>query len=166
MTGPELRVITADDWAVFRALRLRALADSPDSFSITLAEATPNPEAVWRERAEGPGPVVLAFDGGRAVAMGGLHTPEGSTDAFVWGMWVEPGSRGRGLGARVLAELLARVPADGRTVRLHVTDGNDGARRLYEAHGFVATGEWQPLRDGSGVLIETMRLARPDGGWR
>ena len=84
MTGPELRVITADDWEVFRALRLRALADAPDAFGITLAEAADNPESVWRERAQGPGPVVMAFEGERAVAMGGAHLPDGSPDVFVW----------------------------------------------------------------------------------
>ena len=158
MTGEELRTITPDDWAVFRELRLRALADAPDAFSVTLAEAADNPESVWRDRAAGPGPIVMAFEGGHAVAMGGAHVPEGSADVFVWGMWVAPEARGHGLGGRVLADLLDRVRPQGRTVWLHVTEGNDGARRLYEAHGFVPTGEWQPLREGSDVRIETLRL--------
>ena len=161
--GPELRVITADDWAAFRALRLRALGDSPDAFSVTLAEAADNPESVWRARAAGPGPVVMAFEGGQAVAMGGAHLPEGSPDVFVWGMWVAPESRGRGLGGRLLAELLDRVRVHERAVWLHVSERNDGARRLYEAHGFLSTGEWQPLREGSGVRIETMRLGPASG---
>ena len=160
MTEPELRVITGDDWAAFRALRLRALADSPDAFGITLAEAAPNPEPVWRDRAEGPGPVVMAFVGERPVAMGGAHAPEGASDVFVWGMWVEPESRGQGVAGRILVELLDRVGGDHRTVRLHVTEGNDRARRLYEAHGFASTGEWQPLREGSALRIETMQLER------
>lgn len=157
---PEIRVITADDWEAFREVRLRALADSPDAFGVTLAEAVSQPESVWRERASGPNPVVLAFSGDRPVAMGGLYAPEDSPDAYVWGMWVEPESRGRGVGARLLGVLLdlARARADDRTVRLHVTEGNDGARHLYESHGFVATGEWEPLREGSDLQIESLRL--------
>lgn len=157
---PELRVITADDWEAFREVRLRALADSPDAFAVTLAEATAQPEPVWRERAAGPNPVVLAFSGDRPVAMGGLYAPADSADAFVWGMWVEPESRGHGVGARLLEGLLdrARARADDRTVLLHVTEGNDGARHLYVAHGFVATGEWEPLREGSDLQIEALRL--------
>lgn len=158
---PELRVITSEDWSDFRAVRLSALADSPDAFGATLEQAAAHAEAVWRERADA-GPVVLAYDAGRVTGMGGLSLPQGSPDAFVWGMWVEPASRGRGIGARVLRELLRWSQGEHRVVYLHVTDGNAGARRLYEAHGFVATGEWSPLRDGSELRMETMRLAPPE----
>ena len=159
MSTVSLRVISADNWATFRALRLRALADSPDAFGATLEEATGHPESLWRERAGGPGPLLVAFVGAEAVAMGGLFLPEDSEDAFVWGMWVEPAWRGRGLAAQVLERLLDLARDVGRPVLLHVTEGNDGARRLYERHGFVATGEWQPLREGSDVRVETMRRA-------
>lgn len=152
-----LRVISGDDWAAFREIRLRALADSPDSFGVTLAEAEANPATVWRDRAEGPGPVVLAFRGERPVAMGGLHLPRGTSDAFVWGMWVEPESRGQGLGGRILQELCDTARRERRALSLHVTVGNDGARRLYEAHGFVATGEAQPLRPGTDISMATLR---------
>lgn len=152
-----LRTITAEDWETFRDVRLKALADSPQAFGITYAEAEANAASVWQQRADGPGPVVVALRGARPVAMGGLHAPEDSTDAFVWGMGVEPESRGSGLGSGVLAELLAQAAQMDKPVVLHVTEGNDGARRLYERHGFVSTGEWQPLREGADVRIETMR---------
>lgn len=152
-----LRTITAEDWASFRDVRLKALADSPQAFGITHAEAMANAASVWQQRADGPGPVVVAYSGERPVAMGGLHAPADSSEAFVWGMWVEPDARGSGQGAEVLKELLAKAAQMDRPVLLHVTEGNDGARRLYERHGFVPTGEWQPLREGADVRIETMR---------
>jgi ribosomal protein S18 acetylase RimI-like enzyme len=155
----ELRVIASSDWEAFRALRLRALADSPDSFGATLSEAAALTPAVWRDRAAGPGPIVLAFVDDRPVAMGGLYLPDASADAFVWGMWVEPASRGDGLASQILQRLLHHPQAEGRSVLLHVTEGNDTARRLYERHGFTEDGETQPLRDGSEVRIKTMRRA-------
>lgn len=152
-----LRTIGPSDWEEFRDLRLRALADAPDAFGVTLLEASGQPPGVWRDRAAGPGPVVLAYTDEQPVGLGGLHLPEDADDAFVWGMWVDPASRGRGLAARILGQLLEQADRDRRAVVLHVTQGNDGARRLYLRHGFEATGEVQPLRPGSDVLIDTLR---------
>jgi ribosomal protein S18 acetylase RimI-like enzyme len=154
----ELRVITPDDWEAFRAVRLRALADAPDAFGVTLADAAAQPPQQWRDRSAGAaGPVILAFSDHEPVAMGGLYVPPESADAFIWGMWVEPASRGHGVASRILHDLLSRPEAAGRSLHLHVTQGNDSARRLYERHGFTGTGESQPLRRGSDVRIAAMR---------
>lgn len=156
---PSVRRITASDWPALREVRLRALADAPDAFGVLLAEAQTQPEEVWRERAGGPSPILLGDVEGRPVAMGGLFLPDDDPGhAVVWGMWVDPAARGSGLGAALLRELLRLGRESGRTVLLHVTQGNDAARGLYEAHGFVGTGEWQPLREGSTLQVETMRL--------
>ena len=103
--------------------------------------------------------MLIAYDGESPIAMGGLFAPEGANDAFIWGMWVAPEARGCGLGQGILRELLEQADQLDRTVPLHVTEGNDGARCLYEAHGFVSTGEWEPLRKGSSLRIETLRRA-------
>lgn len=155
----ELRVIADGDWEAFRAVRLRALADSPDSFGATLEESAAQEPSVWRERAAGPHPVVLAFVDGGPVGMGGLFAPDETTDAFVWGMWVDPAYRGRGLASGILQVLLDHPVAQGRSVLLHVTQGNATARSLYERHGFVGTGESLPLRPGSTVRIDAMHRA-------
>lgn len=152
-----VRGISGEDWADFRDVRLRALADSPDAFGATLTEAEAKPEAAWRDLVDGPGPRVLALSAEGPVAMGGLYMPEGVPDAFVWGMWVDPNWRGQRLGSRILVGLLNHARQESRAVLLHVTEGNEQARRFYEEHGFVSTGEWQPLRDGSEKRVETMR---------
>lgn len=156
-SGVELREVAEEDWAALREVRLRALADAPDAFGATLAEARAHPPQAWRDRAGGPGPLLLAVEAGRPVAMGGLSVPEGGTEAYVWGMWVEPAARGRGLGARLLDALLARAEGLGRDVLLHVSEGNAGARALYVARGFAPTGTWQPLREGSDLRVEELR---------
>jgi GNAT superfamily N-acetyltransferase len=102
----------------------------------------------------------MAFQEADPVAMGGLLAPEHSTEAFIWGMWVAPDWRGQGLGSRILEELLAWGRRLNWIVALHVTEGNGGARRLYETHGFASTGEWQPLREGSDLRMETLRQQR------
>jgi GNAT superfamily N-acetyltransferase len=101
--------------------------------------------------------VVLAFADRGAIAMGGLFVPDASADAFVWGMVGRAGVPRPRPGLRILERLLEHADEHGRSVLLHVTEGNDTARSLYERHGFTATGEMQPLREGSHVRIVTMR---------
>jgi GNAT superfamily N-acetyltransferase len=153
----EVRRIHAEDWALVREIRLRALADSPDAFRMTLAEEESEPEAVWRERAGGPGLTLVVLEDGRRVAMGGAFAPPDSATAFVWGMWTEPESRGRGYGARLLTDLVTWCRDRCPDVRLHVTESNKVARRLYLAHGFRPTGHWEPLRKGSPLRIEELQ---------
>lgn len=154
-----IEVLGPDDWREFRGLRLRALADAPDSFGMTLAESRANGEEHWRHRLDGEDPIVAIRDAGDLVAMGAGWVPPNETDRMmVWGMWTAPEARGRGHALSLLTWLLEWAgQGDITTVELHVTEGNDGARRLYERAGFQGTGEWEPLREGSGLRIELMR---------
>lgn len=154
----QTRALVAEDWRIFRELRLGALADAPDAFSTTLADAQSHSDLQWQDRLPGSGPTIVAIDQGRTVAMGGAFAPPDSDTATLWGMWTAPEARGRGHGSRVLADLVTWCLARELTVLLDVTEGNAAARRLYVSHGFEPTGEWQPLRDGSPLRVESMRL--------
>ena len=156
----EVRTITADDWSLLRDVSLRALADSPDAFRRTLAETQPLTEDFWRQRAEGSALILIVLEGGRGVAMGGVFTSPGSADAYVWGMWTAPEARGRGYAAGLLADLVSWCRDRDLGVRLHVTEGNEVARRLYVVHGFTSTGVWEPLREGSALKVEELQLAK------
>ncbi|WP_244963124.1 GNAT family N-acetyltransferase [Nocardioides dongkuii] len=156
---PEVRILAAaEDWRAFREVRLRALADAPDAFGATLVEAETLPDEVWRERAAAArGRALLVLEDDRPVAMGGVFVPDGE-DPMIWGMWTAPEARGCGHAGRLLRELLDWCRARDLAVRLHVTEGNEAARRLYVGHGFVPTGTWEPLRPGSELRIEELRL--------
>ena len=155
----EVRTITADDWPLLRDVSLRALADSPDAFRRTHAEAQALPEDFWQQQAAGPATVLVVVEDGRGVAMAGVFTPPDSDVAYIWGMWTAPEARGRGYAAGLLTDLLVMCRDRGLGVRLQVTEGNDAARRLYTAHGFRSTGGWEPLREGSALQVEEMELA-------
>ena len=154
----EVRTITADDWPLFRDVSLRALADSPDAFRRTLAEVQALTEDFWRQQAEGSAPILVVLEDGRGVAMGGVFTPPDSAVAYVWGMWTAPEARGRGYAAGLLTDLVNSCRDRDLGVRLHVTEGNQAARRLYTAHGFKSTGVWEPLREGSALQVEELQL--------
>lgn len=66
---------------------------------------------------------------------------------------VHPAWRRRGVGAALLAAVLARAPAGG-TIVLEVAASNDAARSLYASYGFVETGRRKRYyRDGGDALL-------------
>lgn len=151
--------VTPDDWAEFREIRLRALADAPDSFGMTLAGALEQTEEAWRSRLDTEDPILLVRERGTTVAMGGgWRPPDAPGSMMIWGMWTSPDARGRGHAAALVGHLLTWAREHDITgVSLHVTEGNDAARRIYERCGFVATGQWEPLRETSPLRIELLR---------
>jgi ribosomal protein S18 acetylase RimI-like enzyme len=143
--GPavDVRLVTGDDWALWRSLRLAALADAPSAFGSRLADWQGAGEGRWRARLALPGShPVVAWLAGRPAGMA-CGVPGESPEAVeVVSMWVAPGGRGRGVGDALVAEVV-RWATDGaaRDLRLRVRAGNDPAIRLYERHGFVLSGE-------------------------
>ena len=99
---------------------------------------------------------LVAFCAATAVCMWQNHTlldilnrplePGSNADFEINAMWVAPELRGQGIGEALLdAALAAAGSAGARTVRLWVTNGNDGALALYTRRGFLPTGRTEPL---------------------
>jgi ribosomal protein S18 acetylase RimI-like enzyme len=154
-TAPRVRVVAAapDDWARMRALRLAALADSPDAFYVTLAEERDRPDAFWRARLANPAVVTLrveARDGNGPWRDAGLAVlaPSGDDPAVVglYSVWVAPHARGRGAGDALVAAALTHARERGfRRVALDVGDANAPAIGLYRRAGFRPTGRTSAL---------------------
>lgn len=142
-----IRKLLAEDAAVFQELRLRALLDTPGSFTSSHAEESPLSlgEVAARLATSADRAVFGAFDGNRMIGMAGLGREpmvKISHKAYVWGMYVEPNYRGKGWGQRLLdaaVEFAAQVSGV-RQVNISVYSGNDVARRLYVSSGFVPYG--------------------------
>jgi hypothetical protein len=50
MSEISVRVMDESEWSLYRDIRLRALAESPGSFTATLADETDRGEKFWRDR--------------------------------------------------------------------------------------------------------------------
>ena len=142
-----VRRLRADEVALLKTLRLRALADAPDAFAHTQAEISAKPDAYWEEMrrsvTEPAGHAMfVAETAGTPVGMVfGLVDRERSTRAHLGGMWVDPDVRqqgcGRALSEAVIAWARERALVD---IVLWVTEGNKRAIALYERLGFALTG--------------------------
>ena len=151
-----VRELTADDWAIWRDVRLRSLLDSPTAFGSTYERELEFTEVTWRERLGDPDAVsVLAWQDDAPVGIGaGFQDLPGYL--HVVAMWVAPHARGRGVAHLTLDAL--RSWAEQRRLLLHldVQSANHAARRAYETYGFQATGTTRPLREGSPDITERM----------
>jgi ribosomal protein S18 acetylase RimI-like enzyme len=141
----EMRVLTPDDWPIWRELRLAALAEAPYAFGSRLADWQGDGDRGerWRARLGIPGSYnVVAVVDGRPVGMAsGVPTGDRGVVELI-SMWVDPVARGRGVGDQLIAAVegwARRVGAD--VVRLAVAKGNEAAAALYWRNGFRDTGE-------------------------
>jgi GNAT superfamily N-acetyltransferase len=158
------------DGALLRDLRLRALEEAPYAFSSWHGREAALGADFWAARvAESEtattSAIFVALDAGRGVGMAGGFVPEDShADATLWGMWVEPSARQRGVGRKLL-RAVADWARDAGAERLRLALAQDEASRpaaaLYHTLGFAETGESEPLEwDPSSIALVMSRTLR------
>lgn len=160
-----VRPLAAHEWALYRALRLRALRDAPEAFGSTLAEEEKRVDADWAWRlnlgaTSGRDRPLVAELGGAAAGLAWARVDaQDASRVNLFQVWVAPEARGRGVAGALLDAALAWARTVGaRSMQLGVVCGNDAARRLYARAGFVAVGAPEPQRPGSSRMEQVMRL--------
>ena len=159
-----LQTLTADDWRLWRELRLQALAEDPEAFGARLADwqGAADHEDRWRGRLSIPGGHdVIAWCDEEPCGMASGVPPARDQWITLISMWVAPTARGRGVGDMLVVEIVRWAKEVGSVgVRLDVAEDNHAARRLYERHGFQLTGEVSDLMpDGvTRQLVMTLQL--------
>jgi ribosomal protein S18 acetylase RimI-like enzyme len=143
----------------FREIRLRALQTDPTAFGSDYERELAFNDDAWQGRLAGfaghPGAVFAAVStatptgtdepAGAPVGIVGVGMPE-RTDAAIWGMWVAPEGRRRGVAAQLLdtAESWA-VQSGAQTATLWVHRANDRAQALYKSRDYELIGPDDPV---------------------
>ena len=137
---------------------MRALREAPDAFSSSPEREEAFEPAVWEERGR---TVLVAEDGGDWLGMAGWFAdPDLPAIANVWGVWVDPRARGRGVGRALVEGVVEAARGAGhRRLELGVTDRVPAAEALYERTGFHRTGVELPFETQAGVTQVQMALA-------
>lgn len=187
MSADPVRLTPADAGRYAR-FRLRMLHDSPWAFASSpeddMAVEVPRVAALLGERENAVLAIAAASpvgDGERAasdadaelVAAAGIMRNKRikfTHRALLWGVFVDPASRGRGYGRRVVtaALALAREWPDIDFVDLGVSERAVEAQRLYERLGFAAWGREPESMQVDGrrydEIYMTLRLPRSTAG--
>ena len=164
-TAITYRTLLPDDWETYRELRLAALRESPDAFGSTLVAEQPRSPEQWRDRlvaaqVSGGDLPLVALVGKYAVGL--VWAKVDATDAEivnVFQMWVAPEQRNRGIGKALLGQAISWAKSNNaKALQLGAVCGDTPAIRLYSSVGFLPIGSTEPLREGSSLLSQNMRL--------
>ena len=170
----DIRPLRAADAAEFQAIRLRGLLENPEAFGSTHAEEADRPVERVAERlgADPTSGFVLGAAleaGGPLVGVAGCYRESSRKRrhvGIVWGMFVAPEARGRGVGGALVDRVIA-VAGEWPGVEqltLTVVPENAAARALYVSRGFRVFGlEPRALRDES-RHYDVELMWRPLGG--
>jgi ribosomal protein S18 acetylase RimI-like enzyme len=160
-----LEPITTQNVLIFKAVRLRALQDTPTAFGSTYTKESQLTDADWVKRADRwsgeTGIGYLAIDGGEACGIAGSFLDQDNpAHAQLISMWTAPTHRQQGIGRLLVNEVLNWARQRGAcTLRLMVTSNNEPAIRFYQRLGFMLTGRTEPYPNDP-ALIE-YEMSRP-----
>jgi ribosomal protein S18 acetylase RimI-like enzyme len=142
-----IRQLVAADAEAFSALRKEVTADNPVPMGLTLDEELTRPLEGFREQLSFPEPNAAfgAFVGselaGTAAIAWTSKFASSRHKVTLWGTFVSPRYRRRGLARALVAKAIAHAQANRvRRVNLTVYVPNEPALQLYRSLGFVACG--------------------------
>jgi len=168
-----IRPLLASDAEAFLRLRREALADAPLAFSsapgydrVSSVEAarsiTEGAEGSLVFGAFAPDPASVGCE--LLVGMVGLRqesNPKLAHKGYIWGMYVSPQHRRKGMGQSLLKAAIdhARGLECMTWVQLSVSEAAPAARRLYERNGFVAWGTEPEALCYGGCTVSEIHMA-------
>lgn len=137
----DIQRLSIDEGLRLRRLRLRALADAPDAFGSTYAEAAARPMATWSQQIEAIATFVAVQDGHDVGLVRCAGDAQHRDTAWLISMWVAPEARGQKVGNALVDAVIEHARSSGATrLLLDVADDNQHAIALYARKGFEPNG--------------------------
>ena len=160
-----LERVTSQNAMVFKAVRLRALQDTPSAFGSTYAKESQLADSEWVKRAgnmNGDRSIgFFAIDRGAPCGIAACFLDQvDATLGHLISMWTAPTHRKQGVGRLLVHEILQWARQhEVRNLRLMVVCNNEGAIKFYERLGFTRTGRTEPYpNDPALIEYEMSRL--------
>ncbi len=160
----EIRRLDPEDAESLVALRREALESHPLAFGASIDDDRAlSLEFVRTSLADPDQAVFGGFDGEKLIGMVGVLRATRVKihhKAHLWGMYVSPHVRARGIGRALLEAAIGQARAWPGVEQLHlgVTDAAVAARKLYEAAGFRIWGREPRALQWEGRFVDEFHL--------
>ena len=141
-----IRVLTESDASEFRALRLRALREEPESFGSAEEEFASIPlDEVAKRLTSDDHAFVIGALAPALIGVVGFRRREAAKrrhKGIIWGVYVAPEHRGQGVARSLMRAAIARATALPELEYLSLSVGlrNEAARNFYLSLGFSSYG--------------------------
>lgn len=142
-----IRPLTVDEWELYREVRLQALQSDPGVFGGRYDDERHKSQSEWQKTLANPKEAVfILFDGKKPIGITGIgydrHNPADNT-ALMWGSWIHPDYRGRGLSSRLYQARLDWVKDKGDILFVYVGHrlSNTTSKSANQKYGFTYTHE-------------------------
>src|SRR5690348_918042 len=104
-----------------------------------------------------------AFVDGELLGVAGYRRQDGAKEshkAILWGMYVRPRGRNRGLGEALIEAIVLHASGHVEQLKLVVTGGNEAAHRLYNRLGFAEYGREPRALKHDGRYFDDVLMVR------
>lgn len=158
-----IRPFAPEEWALFKAIRLKALASDHGVFGRSHEYETAFADEEWRSRLKNPDAAVFGlFEGNAVVGLAGvIIIPETPDAALFVADWLEPAARGKGLSAKMHETRTTWAKARPGIRRLLISFRADNKIAIHagKKHGFAFThADDRIWPDGANVPIHHYEL--------
>ena len=155
----EIISVNETNWEELKAIRLAALKESPEAFSVSYEAALNRSESEWKARASGSEGCnfFIAKIGSQSVGIiGGFH----KTDQYkLISMWVSPSQRGLGVAKLLINRVIKHAKKLNQdSICLEVSSNNVTACRLYEKYGFNLVSTSQSTANKASKILNKLQL--------
>ena len=166
MSEVTVRALGGEDWQTYQQVRLAALHDAPDAFASSYDEEKDYDEAFWRLRVARSVRLVASAEDEPVgiISVGQASEPD---VAELFGLWVRPDYRGRGVAWQLTQSAAQHARSVGqRALKLWVATDNGRAVAFFSSAGFRPADERRPMTNDA--QTEELAMVLPvgdDPGW-
>jgi ribosomal protein S18 acetylase RimI-like enzyme len=156
----KIRILNGNDADAYRKIRLEGLKNSPEAFGSSYEEEQLDPIDLYKSRLESD--TAYTFGAFEKEELAGVVTLVKETKAklkhkaSIFAMYVSPDYRGRGIGKKLMAEVVIKAQefVDTEQLQLSVVSTNQSAKQLYTSFGFTVYGHEKRALKADGIYYD------------